>query len=154
MSGEYQSKLQEALHANNDNFSRDNVHIVLAKCGALLHDVDDQLEKIEAGNWSGYPLCWFMWHCDYNTPAFLFSVGTNYISVIISVYNGKAKWLVGENMCTADVVLTVFVYRLWVLGFSKTLFENKLPRIDRYFKHTKANMPGFSDVCRNFRSIE
>ena len=49
MSGEYQSKLQEAIRANSDTFNRDNVQIILAKCGALLHDVDDQLEKIEAG---------------------------------------------------------------------------------------------------------
>ena len=53
MSGEYKSKLQEALRTNNDTFNRDKLQIVLAKCGALLHDVDDQLEKIEVGKWSG-----------------------------------------------------------------------------------------------------
>ena len=55
MSGEYQSKLQEAFRTNSDTFNRDNLQIVLAKCGALLHDVDDQLEKIEVGKWSISP---------------------------------------------------------------------------------------------------
>ena len=54
MSGVYHSKLQEALRTNNDTFNRDNLQIVLAKCGVLLHDVDDQLEKIEVGKWSGF----------------------------------------------------------------------------------------------------
>ena len=49
MEGEYQNKLKEATSVNIDTFSKNNVQIILAKCGALLHDVDDQLEKVEAG---------------------------------------------------------------------------------------------------------
>ena len=75
-------------------------------------------------------------------------------NTFVAVYKDEAKWLVGENICTADLTLTVFLFRLWILGLSKSLYENKLPRVHKYFQHALVNMPGFKEVCFNFESVQ
>ncbi len=45
--GVYQAKL-DAVNSDTP-VSRERLDILLARCGALLQDVDDQLEKVESG---------------------------------------------------------------------------------------------------------
>ena len=46
---EYQARLKAAQAEKPAARSRDNIQMILARCGALLLDIDDQLDKVESG---------------------------------------------------------------------------------------------------------
>ena len=64
----------------------------------------------------------------------------------------ETSWLCGDALTMADVLLTVTLFRLRCVGFSRATFEDgQLPLVDQYFDFAKNNMPGYSSVCVNFK---
>jgi len=46
-------------------------------------------------------------------------------------------WLVSPKLTIADVSLSILLYRLWLLGFEKRMWERTRPSVDRYFRRIR-----------------
>ena len=72
--------------------------------------------------------------------------------ILVSESGVERSWLCGEKITIADILLTVTLFRLRCVGFSRATFEDgQLPLVDQYFEFAKSNMPGYSTVCVNFK---
>ena len=72
--------------------------------------------------------------------------------ILVSESGVERSWLCGEKITIADILLTVTLFRLICVGFSRATFEDgQLPLVDQHFEFAKSNMPGYSTVCVNFK---